>query len=129
MARNDIRIDQLAAEITRALAGYTSDVENAIAVAVDQTARECLAEVKARSPRGPTRQYYKGWKIVRQDGRGYVNRIIWNPKFYGLVHLLEKGHAKRGGGRVEGRPHVGPAEQRFIQALQMRVESIIRNGG
>lgn len=128
MARNDIRIDQLANEITRAVREYTEEVSEAIAAATDQTAKECLVEVKANSPR-KTGEYAKGWKIVRDDGRGYVKRTIWNPKFYRLVHLLEKGHAKRGGGRVDGIAHVGPAERRFIQVLQLRVESIIRNGG
>lgn len=128
MARNDIRIDQLASEITRALTEYTTEVENAIAAAVNQTAKECVAEIKSNS-KFDTGEYSKGWKIVKKDGRGYVNRIIWNPKFYSLVHLLEKGHAKRDGGRVDGKPHVLPAEQRYIQVLGERVERIIRNGG
>lgn len=128
MATNDIRIDQLANEITRAVREYTEEVSEAIAAATDQTAKECLVEVKANSPR-KTGEYAKGWKIVRDDGRGYVTRTIWNPKFYSLVHLLEKGHAKRGGGRVAGRPHVGPAEQMYIRVLGERVERIIRDGG
>lgn len=128
MARNDIRIDQLAGEITRVLTEYTESVSNAIAVAVDETAKECVAEIKANSPR-KTGNYAKGWKVVKKDGPGYINRTIWNPKHYRLVHLLEKGHAKRGGGRVAGRPHVGPAEQRHITKLTNRIERIIRNGG
>lgn len=128
MARNDVRIDQLAAEITRAVREYTEEVSEAIAVAVNQTAKECVAEIKANS-KFDTGEYSKGWKIVREDKRGYTNRVIWNPKFYRLVHLLEKGHAKRGGGRVDDKPHVFPAEQKYIRVLGERVETIIRNGG
>ena len=128
MARNNIRIDQLANEIINAVRDYTDEVSAAVSEAVDQTAKECVAEIKANSPR-KTGNYAKGWKVVKKDGPGYINRTIWNPKHYRLVHLLEKGHAKRGGGRVAGRPHVGPAEQRHITKLTNRIERIIRNGG
>lgn len=126
---NRIRIDQLAAEIAKAVQEYTEDVSEGIAQAVDQTAKEAVQEIEANSPRGPTKRYHKGWRIVGDDERGITSRIIWNPKYYRLVHLLEKGHAKRGGGRVAGKPHVGPAEQKYSSVLEQRVERVIKNGG
>ena len=128
MARNDVPIDQLANAITRAISEYTEDVSDAIAVAVDETAKECVEEIKANS-RFKTGNYSKGWKVVKQDRHGVVSRAIWNPEHYRLVHLLEKGHAKRGGGRVAGRPHVGPATRKYIELLTERIRLIIRNGG
>lgn len=128
MARNDISIDQLANAITQAVQQYTDDVQDAISVAVHEEADACAKEIQANSPR-QRGDYAKGWRIVREDKRGYTRRVIWNKEHYRLVHLLEKGHAKKGGGRVAGIPHVGPAERRYVERLQERIKRIIRGGG
>lgn len=125
---NNIQIDSLADAIARAVSEYTEEVSEAIDGTVDEVAKECLKEIKTNS-KFKSGRYSKGWKVVREKKRGSNRNIIWNPKFYSLVHLLEKGHAKRGGGRVAGKPHVGPAEQRYVAKLEEDIRSIIRNGG
>lgn len=127
---NNIPIDQLAAEITKAMRQYTDDVSAAVAEAVDETANEMLQEVKTNHPyRDRTGEYTKGFRKTKQDDPGRTRRIIWNRKHYRRVHLLEFGHAKRGGGRVPAYPHLRPAFDKYAPKLEERIKQIIRNGG
>lgn len=52
--------------------------------------------------------------------------VVYSKNRYQLAHLLEKGHAKRGGGRVAGRPHIAPAEQAGIEQLQSLIEKALK---
>jgi Bacteriophage protein of unknown function (DUF646). len=123
-----INIDNLAAEITLAVKEYTEDVAEAIEKEADLASQRLVKEIRARSPRR-TGEYAKGWTRKKQGREGEIRYVIYNRKKPWLAHLLEFGHAKRGGGRVEGRPHIRPTADREIEAFQSRVRAIIRNGG
>lgn len=51
-----------------------------------------------------------------------LEMVVHSKDRYQIAHLLEKGHAKRNGGRVEGNPHIAPAEEHGENLL----ESLIR---
>ena len=53
-----------------------------------------------------------------------LEMVVHSRNRYQLTHLLEKGHAERGGGRVKAMPHIGPAEEKGIRML----EDSIRKG-
>lgn len=127
----NVTIDQLANEITKAVREYTEDVSEAISKKVDEVADDVLKEVKTNHPyKNRTGQYTKGFKKTKRDAPGgKTRRVIWNKKHYRRVHLLEFGHAKRGGGRVPAYPHLRPAYDRHVGSLESGIKRIIRNGG
>ncbi|MFZ5645813.1 MAG: HK97 gp10 family phage protein [Bacillota bacterium] len=125
---NNIRIDQLAAEIAGAVREYTEDVSQAIEKEVDDTADKVLQEVE-RLARKRTGKYAKGFKKTKKTLSGGRRYVIWNKKYYRLVHLLEFGHAKIGGGRVQAYPHLRPAHDKYAGEMQENIRRIIRNGG
>ena len=112
-------------ELTKALEEYTTEVAEGIKRASKEVADEAVKELRATSPKN-TGEYAKGWTKKKVDD-GY---IVHNKSKPGLAHLLEFGHAKRGGkGRVAARPHIAPVEEKAIKKFEDEVERVIRSGG
>lgn len=123
-----IPLDQLGNEIAKILSEYTEDVIEGIDEAGQEVAKEAVKELKAKSPK-KTGGYAKGWTKKTEKKYGDVSTvIIYNKNKPGLTHLLEHGHAKRGGGRVDGIPHIKPVEEKIIKEFSSKVEIIIEGG-
>ena len=65
-----------------------------------------------------TGKYSKGWGQTKQKD----SIIIHNKKRASLTHLLEKGHAKRNGGRVAPIKHIEPVEEFIKKEMVNRIE-------
>ncbi len=120
-----IKVDDLAGEIVLAVRTYTEEVGAAIEEAVKETAQAMAADLRETSPK-KTGEYAKGWTYRKEAPGSYR---VYNKKKPQLTHLLEHGHAKRGGGRVEGRPHIKPAEERHALQLERKIVQILERGG
>ena len=116
------RVDDLSREVMAELHAYCDEVTEAVKAEVNTVAKECLREIKANSP-VRTGRYRKGWrKEVAFESRDDIRISVRNKTCPGLTHLLENGHAKAGGGRVEGIPHIKPAELHAAENLADKVK-------
>lgn len=104
-----VSLDDFADKLVATVREYTAEVEVVVADAVFLTAAETKVELGGTSPVGATGKYARGWRVKKIRGAGFTTAIIHNVQ-YPLVHLLEKGHALRNGGRSRAFPHVFPAQ-------------------
>ena len=125
----NINIDQLAAEIAKGLAEYSQDVVEKVNVSSEKIGKEAVKQLRQTSPK-KTGKYAKSWTMTTEKAIGQPDLRIIHAKapHYRLTHLLEHGHAKRGGGRVEGKPHIRPAEEMVIKEFVAEVEEAIKRG-
>lgn len=127
---SSITIEQLAQEITQAVAEYTEDVEEGIKKKINEVSNKVLKEVKTNYPyKDRTGEYSKGWRNTKKEKSGVLKRIIWNKKHYRRVHLLEFGHLARNGKRVKAYPHLESAYNKHAKNIDKEIKKIIKNGG
>ncbi|CAH0417472.1 HK97 gp10 family phage protein [Periweissella fabaria] len=116
-----IKPGQMTDEIVKALQEYSSDVEDELEDAKDEVTKEGVKKLRlAGSFKQRSGSYKRGWRIKKESNRGPV--IIYNATNYQLTHLLEFGHAKRGGGRTRTFVHIAPVEEWINKAFEKRVK-------
>lgn len=111
-------MNDLASLIAQSLTEYSEEVEAELEKEKEAIAAEAVQELKMKSPNGQRGKYAKGWRKTKKD----TGWVIHN-KEYRLTHLLEKGHAKRDGGRTRAQPHIKIVEERVIKRFE---ESIVK---
>ena len=123
-----IQIDELASEIANGLSEYTQDIIQGINEKSEMVSNAAVKKLKQNSPK-KTGKYARSWKLQTEKYHGEPDRhIVYNGKHYWLTHLLEFGHVKASGGRVEAKPHIGPIEEETAEEFVREVEEVIRNG-
>ena len=118
-------IDDLASEVMKGLTDYAVLADTAMKKAVRKTATAVKNEISANAPKKSGR-YQKSWaaKKVKENSHT-LEMTIHSKNRYQIAHLLEHGHAKRGGGRVAAIPHIAPAEQHGVEMLEFLIEKAL----
>ncbi len=128
MSSQRVNIDGLADAVMEGLREYAALATDDMKKAVREAGKTVKQEISATAPRD-TGAYAKSWTIKNlKETSDSLEVVVHSKKRYRLTHLLEHGHAKRGGGRVAGRPHIAPAEQKGIEQLEREIERSLRNG-
>ena len=118
-------IDAMADEIMKGLTDYADLADTAMKKAVRKTAKSVIDEISANAPKR-TGTYAKSWSTRKTKENSHsLEMTVHSKNRYQLAHLLEKGHAKRGGGRVSGRPHIAPAEENGAQLLEQLIKEAL----
>ncbi|MBO5526387.1 MAG: HK97 gp10 family phage protein [Clostridia bacterium] len=124
MASRKVKINDFETVLKDILDDYKDNVTERTKRAVVQVAKIAQQETKAGA-NVRTGKYRSGW-AVKEDAvsRLRTEAIVYNRSRYQLAHLLEKGHALRGGGRVKAFPHIEPAEQHALKNMEEAVKKI-----
>ena len=118
-------IDDMAAEIMSGLQEYADLADTEMKKAVKKTATEVKKEIAANAPVKSGR-YKKSWTTkTAKENSHTLEMTVHSKERYQLAHLLEKGHAKRNGGRVSGKPHISPAEAHGEEMLTQLIEEAL----
>ena len=120
-----VRIEEMAAEIMRGLEEYadlaTEDMKKAVKLA-GSTVRK---EIQQTAPKN-TGAYAKSWRTkTTKETSSTMEVTVYSPSKYMLAHLLEHGHAKRGGGRVAAKPHIAAAEEKGEAELEREIQKAL----
>ncbi len=112
-----IKIDKLSDEIMKGLMEYKDLVADDVKSIVKKVGNDTKNEIKNNAPKR-TGAYKKSWSVkTTKENSNALTVTVHSKNRYRLTHLLEKGHAKRGGGRTKAIPHIGPAEEKAIKEL------------
>lgn len=113
-----INVEDMASAIMQGLHEYADLATDEMKKAVTKTATTVKKEIEQTAP-SDTGTYAKSWTATKTlEKSGALQITIRSKNRYQIAHLLEKGHAKRGGGRVEGIPHIAPAEEHGKEMLE-----------
>lgn len=120
-----ISVDELAEVINEGLEEYAKLATEDMKSAVKKTSKAVKDQINGSAP-VRTGRYAKSWKVkTTAESSNSLEQTVYSPTRYMLSHLLEKGHAKRGGGRVRAIPHIAPAEEMGIEMFEGLIEKAL----
>lgn len=121
-----IQPTELAKTIDREFNEYVEMAVKDVKEVVKKVADDTKEEIQTNAP-VKTGKYKKSWTVTKtKDTSLSMVMTVHSKTRYRLTHLLENGHAKRGGGRTRAFPHIAPAEAKAEQELIASVERSLK---
>ena len=117
-----VTVSDFSYEIQNILSQYGDEVQAIVDEEIVDVSKETVKKLKVESPKN-TGKYRKGWKMKKQTSRFGIQTIVYNATHYWLVHILEHGYfSHKTHTRVNGQPHVGPAQKWAEKELLKRLK-------
>ena len=114
-------IGELADVIMDGLKEYVDLASEDVKNAVRKAGKTVKNEISANAPKR-TGAYSKSWTIKStKETSESLELVVYSKNKYQLAHLLEFGHAKRGGGRTKAFSHIAPAEEAGVKELEENI--------
>lgn len=128
MSTENISINNLSPEIRKILQKNAGKITDKIKILTKETAVELTKNTKKDSP-VKTGEYKRHitYKKARENSTGVTYTWYVKDPEYRLTHLIANGHAKRGGGRVEGNFPLTRDVEKAEKNFQKGVEDIIKD--
>lgn len=121
-----VKIGELSEAIMEGLIEYADLATDEMKDSVKKAGKTVKKEIEKNAP-VRTGRYKKSWSTkTTKETSSSLELTVYSPKRYQIAHLLEFGHAKRGGGRVRAIPHIAPAEEAGVQELEQNIEKALR---
>lgn len=121
-----VLVDEMDQAISEQLQKYAGAITEDMKDSLRESAKEIRRDISRNSP-VRTGKYKKSWSVKKlsEDSTG-LDLVVHSKNRYQLTHLLEHGHALRNGGRVEGKPHIKPAEEagkkKLVESLKEKIQ-------
>ena len=131
MSGRRVSVDQLAEAVMEGLTEYNRLATDTVKKAVKKAGTTVKNEIKGIKGSAPRKsgKYAASWRTkTTAESSTSLHVTVYSPSRYMLAHLLEHGHAKRGGGRVRAIPHIAPAEAVGEQQLTQDIERGLSHG-
>jgi len=125
MGRDRVTIDNMADAIMEGLTEYADLATDELKAAVRKAGTNVKKDIQANAPKR-SGAYSKSWTVkTTKETSNSLELTVCSPRKYQLAHLLEFGHAKRGGGRTKAQPHIQPAEESATKELEETIQKAL----
>ena len=124
-----IKPSELARAVNDILEDWQGVTDEAAKRGVQKAAEEAVSDLRGAHPPGSEKYgswaaYNNGWTSRKDSSKkGVYTQVVHNKKKYQLTHLLENGHAIKGGGRARAFPHIAPVAEKIEDKLLEIIKS------